>query len=63
MPSSCRKNISNTDRLIKSERRALTQAASEHGQMAGTLGGGKKTILYTFNNQTHSQYHPLLLGE
>lgn len=40
------KNISNTDRLIKSERRALTstftRAASEHGQAAGTLAGGKK---------------------
>lgn len=46
MPSSCRKNISNTDRLIKSEHRAststFTRAASEHGQVAGTLSGGKK---------------------
>lgn len=23
----------------------------------------KNTILYTFSNQTHSQYHPILLGE
>lgn len=46
MPSSYRKNISNTDRLIKSECRAststFTQAASEHGQTPGTLGGSKK---------------------